>query len=275
MLSKGVQQKSEDDSRGAAKRLLESELGQSPGAVIFPRCSIEIPDDTPLFRVAYTDPSFSQLPEAKLLEHLDSLHRLCGQTRREYRNALVFAVAHPAAWQKLQEPDRSPQKTRAAILGADCSLFIPRETNGGWRGTEFDRVELPVAKGSDAGLHDRVLAALGDRLRTELPPDELESILGLGRADCSGIFRRVFPMTDAAEWFFRFLTFPRFLNVEPIRESIRKGLGTGRFGLLRSRELIRLNVGHEEIKDRVTTGPQLGLDEIHFEPGHYLVWRGE
>lgn len=247
-----------DATMQALERAIRSELRDAPGAVVWPRKSEDIPDDAAGFRLVYLSPEWAGLELAALAEWLDHLTRKWGQTRREFRNAIGFAI-----------PD---------AVGAYRSIHLPRMGAEACGPVEFLKIEVaagaagksaPERSAKDAGgLHQVMMAALAPHFRDAVSPEELAEVIGLGRVDCAGVMRRVFPLADIPRWFFTFLNLPRLRNAEPLRRAVAEGVARGVFDLTSGRGLLALDA---EID------PADGMDEVDgmdkFPSGAYLVAR--
>lgn len=247
-----------------ATEALRQELRPESGAVLWPRCPRDIPDDSPCFRIAYLRPEDARLDEPALIARLNELHRLWGQTRRQFRNGLGFAVMDLAGADRFAR-----EKSIANFRAAYRRIYLPEDGRSSWGETRFVRVDF--ACGETSALHDSAMQALGEKIRSEISAEEFASWIGLERVDCSGIVRSLFPMADAGSWFFRFLGFPRFRDLSPLRTAILGGIREGRFGILRSNKLLRLDKAYEEIRTEVLTGAGADESAVVFERGYYLA----
>lgn len=244
------------DEAGGLRAALAAELRGRPGAALWPKANRDIPDDELVFTIAYLGPEWGALGERELHERLDPMHRLWGHTRRQFRNALAFAV--PGGGD-------SPETFYRALM-------LPREGQSHVGATLFDEIELPPSRPGE-GLHERALRALAPSLHEEIEPAELARIIGLGETDCAGVRRLLFPMPDAARWFFCFLNLPRLRDASPVRRAVARGVASGEFGLLRGRTLLPLDGWEESWARETLFRSEIPAGEIAFESGDYLVWR--
>lgn len=255
---------SESFDPAALKRIrdaISNDPQHFPYAVVWPRTPEEIPDDTLQFRVAYLGPEWIGLDEEQGREKLGALYKFCGQTRRQFRNALAFAIPDTTAFRVACET--GGQKTAdsaAGFMRIYPTLDVPYERGGFQGNAGFRRVP------------NRLASDPASIFASALDPRELARMVGFGEKDCAGIRRVVFPMADAARWFFCSLSFPRFPSVEPIRGAIAEGIEQGLFGVLRSQELLGLDAIPARLKAQTFSGKKIDPREIKFENGHYLVW---
>jgi hypothetical protein len=265
---------------GAIRAALERELAGREDAVLWPGEPLDIPDATMLFRVAYLGPEFAGSAEDEIRRRLDTLLRFWGQTRRQYRNALAFAMPNPVRWKDLIRRRAAPNDFAGAealpsaeeLIGCYDSIVLPSKSEGfGVRG-ELDRAAVRPPEGRS--LHDGVLASLDPYLLELIETELVVGLIQLGEIDGVGVRRLLFPLGELARWFFCFLGFPRVRGVGVIRNCVREGIATGRFGLLRQKRLLPLDALDEDQRRRVILHRRLADDEIDFSiDGGYLVAR--
>jgi hypothetical protein len=106
---------------------------------------------------------------------------------------------------------------------------------------------------------------------SRLEPQNLAQRIGLGAVDASGIRRRIFPLADAARWYFSFLGFPRLENIEPLRVAVIEGVKAGEFGLVRVADRPALDHLPLEIAKSTRFGAAIHPAEIQFHEHDYLV----
>lgn len=260
-----------DTFQNAARlhELLLAELPLGSGAVAWPRCSSEIPDNAPVFRMAYLDPGYARMDEAKLLGSLDTMHRLRAQTRRQYRNGLGFAVADANAWAACERADANAEELRAHLRRAYRRVYLPARRDNATGATEFERIDITLS--GDTSLHEGVMRELEAKFLHEVSPSEIEFLTSLGLEDCSGIVRTIFPLADLGEWFFRFIGFPRLRDVTPVRKAVLDGVGAGRFGIVQSKELLRLDTPFAELRSYLLGEEQIRALSEPLASGLYLV----
>jgi len=241
---------------------LRKHLPADPGHIIWPRATTDIPDDTMILRVAFLPPDVADCNRSVLVRRLDQLHRFWGQTRRQFRNALIFALPDQGAVSKSEQ---------ALVSELYNQLAIPLKGSGHGGSSEFEFVPLPVPELGRDTLDGLIGEALKSYLRTELAPSEIIRITGLGQKDCAGIMREVFPVADIARWIFSFLTLPRLRDVEPIQKSIARGVAEGLFGFVRTNHLLELDRFPLELKAEVQMKVALDPAGIDFNGNAYLI----
>ncbi len=258
-------------------RVLSREMEGISGVVVWPRSTVDIPDDSMLFRVAYLPPEYAGLDREEVLRRLDAVHRFWGPTRRQFRNALAFVIPDAGAIERLGalSGEASEPGTGSHPLNSIYrSLALPRKGEGHGGNTEFDFIALSDEAGPNGGLHSAVLGALDPYLWDVLEPDEVIRIIGLGLTDCAAVHRVLFPLADVARWIFSFLTLPRLRNIQPIQRAISKGVREGKFGLLHTPRLLELDFLPEDLKPAVLLGTDIEPGSIQFSGEAYLVWPG-
>jgi len=246
------------------KAALLMELRGEAGVVVWPATNMDIPDDCDSFKVVYLSAEFAGLEPSALHTRLDELHRYRGQTRRQYRNGLVFVVPSAGA------------KDANKIADFYDRICLPGTGNGYFSETVFRLIPLGIQQterpdDSVPALHERVMETLRPNLRNELDPSELKQILGLGSLDCAGIQRNFFPLQQVDRWFFSFPSLPKIQDSKVLRQSVAEGLRRKDFGLLRTDELLELNRCDAELIQRIDWNSNLTENEIRFEPGFYLA----
>lgn len=240
------------------------DLRDKPGVVVWPTTNMDIPDDRDSFKVVYLGVEFAGLESGALQSRLDELHRYRGQTRRQYRNAIVFVVPSAEATACGEIAD---YYDRIALPGTGTGYFSE---------TVFQLISLGIEQAGGPvdpvhALHERVMKTLRPNLRNELDPSELKQILELGSLDCAGIQRNFFPLQQVDRWFFSFPSLPKIDDAQVLRQSVAEGLRRKEFGLLRTDELLELNRCDTELIQRVDWNSKLTQAEIRFEPGFYLA----
>lgn len=257
-----------------------------------PRASIEIPDDEtfhlawmPLDQAPSPDRASGSPPLPDPEDALDELHRLRGRTRRQYRNALGFALPDAGGLAEALEVARAllarndgdgrPAEEYAfaelhpKLQGIYRRLLLPAPDQEYLGRTVFE--SLPLEPSPDLGLHEAAMRSLEPRFRRSLEPAELAAIVGLGRVDRAGVRRTLFPLEEAARWFFMFSTLPRFHDREPIRRAVAEGVAAGAFGLLLEGELRALDRLPEGATGRAIFRREIDVRSLDFAPGAYLV----
>lgn len=243
---------------------LRAELASAPGAVVWPTVSEQIPDDGKSFQIAYMPPEWAELQEPALTERLDHMTRKWGQTRREFRNRLAFVLPDPMALEAAFQPGRESW----AIQFVYKRIALPREGPDSPGPISFRVMHLNPS--NSLSLHDGVLTALADHFRDAVSPQELAKFIALGRVDCSGGLRRVFPLEDIPRWFFTFLSLPRLRDDAPLRRAVAEGVDSGLFAVAYDQPLLALDE-FPAPGALLTTGLKPG--DVRFAPGGYLVSR--
>lgn len=246
------------------KAALLEELRDEVGVVVWPATNMDIPDDRNSFKVVYLGAEFVGLEPKALHSRLDELHRYRGQTRRQYRNGLVFVVPSAGA------------KDANKIADYYDRIALPGTGSGFFSETVFRLISIGAdqdepLQDSARALHERAMAALRPNLYHELDSSELKQILGLGSLDCAGIQRNFFPLQQVDRWFFSFPSLPKIQDATVLQQSIAEGLRREKFGLLRTDELLELNRRDTELLKQIDWNSKPFAHEIRFESGFYLA----
>ncbi len=232
----------------ATRKSILSDPMRFPYALLWPQSPDDIPDDSSHLRIVYLGPEWLELSPTDAQNQMASWHRLFGQTRRQFRNALLFARPDETAWSMRAQPELLYPTFEAPTVAGDYHGDVSFE-------------EVPRSR-------------LNEIVRREISPEELADQLGLGRNDASGIYRGLIPLSDAARWFFCFVGFPRFRDVEPIRAAIIQGIESGYFGLIETDKLLALDHPLDELHPQMMTKRKLDSSRVEFKNGHYLILTG-
>ena len=184
----------------AVRKELERRIGPSPTALLWPQNGGQIPDEEPVFRVAYLDPSWAGLEAGARDERLRELFERRGAgANRAYRNAIGFAIPSEEAIEHSRHAARRVLAARSLVKqakslniageqlselkergdGAERDLvatldrayelvLLPVEASEGDRPYRFEEIDLSARIGLGRVVHDRVLEGLVEsRLRVD------------------------------------------------------------------------------------------------------------
>lgn len=219
-------------------------------ALLWPPDSAAISDGEPLFRVVYLGPEYASMATAEVDSSIREMVQKRGNARREYCNALAFAL--PGR----QSLDRA-RSTARLVLALDALLSQVRskrlkldkeqtdEVNERRRGAVadlvgaidrlYEQVRIPVASRSSdepfaleaidlraqlaAGrdLQTRILDALRKHVFDSITPTRLASLAKLGEV------RDFISTQELVAWFFSYYDFPKLRDESAIRSAIARG----------------------------------------------------
>jgi hypothetical protein len=290
---------SSDEVVNAVRKELEKRIGASGTALLWPQHGGQIPDEEPLFRVAYLDPSWAGLTDEDRDQRLRELFERRGSgSNRSYRNAIGFALPSSDAIEharyaarrllavrslvkqakslniegeqlaELKERGEAAERDLVATLDRAYELvLLPVEAGeGGLLPYEFEEIDLSARIGLGRVVHDRVLEGLGNHVFESITPQKLSSLLRLG-AD-----RRFMPCSEVVDSAFSYLQFPKLRSDSAIREAIATAAMKGVFGYtsMASATGDVLDVRAELVR----VGKATGADEIDLSESSYVVEPG-
>jgi DNA-binding HxlR family transcriptional regulator len=240
----------EDEIYRELRSRLERMAGKELRAIIWPQNPEDIPDRRELQLAILPPERFRSTPSAET--HIRALLERCGSVFRQYRNALLILTADAqegprlrgqlkrllalqaiksdkTVWRQLssenqKEVDRRIQDAEGGLLRIlqEAYRYVAR---AGKEGIEWLNLGLPTA-GERASLTARVRQHLEEEgiLVRQLAPDQL--------------LRKVMrpeegekPLSEILEAFRRYPELPMIPDDEVIRESVRRGVREGLFGL--------------------------------------------
>ena len=280
------------------RRELERRLGGAGGALLWPRDGSEIPDQEPIFRVAYLDPDWASFSDEERDSKLRAVfERRSGGSTRAYRNAVAFALpsrealdhARSAARRSLAVGSLVKQAKSLNIAGEQLAelkergeaaerelgstlersyqtilLPVPREGLEAPYG--FEEIDLSARLSLSRLLHERVLEGLSSHLFERITPAKLAALLNLGDGEDQRAFVSCAEVVDAA---FSFLQFPKIKNADALREAVARGTSESFFGYVPM-----ASVEQDELKADATLvriGKPTSSDEIDLGPESFLL----
>jgi len=284
--------------------------GAGDGALVWPAESGEVPDHQAQFRIVYLDPEVASLDDDALVDHVRTLLEQAGSRRRDFKNALAFAVprSFPASGTTARDSaaDRCRQGARK-LLALDAVWDGVRTERH--KVQEHQRLELEErrrAQGAELraatdNLYQAVLVPLPDRegqgpVRFE--PVDLRAQLTAGRglherlldALRKYVFETLTPTRlatltklgderaavaceDLPAWFFSYLDFPKLASADVLRRTIAQGTADT-FGYVPAAHLDDGEVVTDR-PDLVRFGSPTSELEIDLGDGCFLLSVGE
>lgn len=279
----------------AVRKELERRIGPAPTALLWPQHGGQIPDEDPVFRVAYLDPSWATLESADREERLRELFERRGAgANRAYRNAIGFAVPSAEAMEharhaarrvlaarslvkqakslniageqlaELKERGDSAERDLVATLDRTYELvLLPIEATEGDKPYAFETIDLSARIGLGRVVHERVLEGLSNHVFDSVTPQKLAGLLRLG-AD-----RRFVPASEVVDAAFSYLQFPKLRSDAALRGAVANGVMKGVFGYA----AMATHAGEvvEVRPELVSIGRPMAPDEADLGDGAFLL----
>jgi hypothetical protein len=282
--------------RGELERSLSA---ASRSVVLWPPDSAAVPDREPVFRVVYLGPEWAELDESEVSDSVGKLLEWKGASRREFLNSLAFAVPGRAALDRARTAARlwlavdsllgevkskrltidteqvDELKARLSASAAEMAgalerlyelVLVPVAAAKGDEGGKpfaFDSVDLRAQLSAGRRVHDRIRDGLRKHVFESLTSARLVSLLALGKE------RDHVPAQELAEWFFKFLHFPKLLDEQPLRGAIAKGTADV-LGYVSAARVDDERVVPSRI-ELIRFGSATPIDEIDLGPGCYVL----
>ncbi|MCA9904593.1 MAG: ATP-binding protein, partial [Anaerolineae bacterium] len=232
---------------------LERTLQTARGAVIWPADSGRVNDHVPMLQVVYLPLDWAGVTdEGELSATLATWLEYSGNTRREFKNGLVFAIPGYMPADNLYSTAREALAIESLIrdkrrfnfnadqlkdLTARAESCQDRLTRGIL--SLYEKLALPVAaedtpyvwrfvelqSRNELSLHDRVLGALSDSrlVFDSVTPDKLIALTTLSDT-------RFIKTDQVVTWFFGSYNFTRLVSADAIAAAIVKGVADGKLG---------------------------------------------
>jgi hypothetical protein len=286
---------SSDEVVDAVRKELERRIGPAPTALLWPQQGGQIPDEDPVFRVAYLDPSWAGIDRDTRDERLRELFERRGAgSNRAYRNAVGFALPSEDAIEhsrqaarrllaarslvkqakslnitgeqlsELKERGDAAERDLVATLDRAYELvLLPVEATEGDRPYRFEEIDLSARIGLGRVVHDRVLEGLANHVFETITPQKLGGLIGLGPEHR---FVSAPKVVDAA---FSYLQFPKLLSDAALRDAVARGVMKGVFGY--AAMAVDRGDALEVRPELVSIGRPMGSDEADLGDGAFLV----
>lgn len=265
-------------------------------ALLWPLDSSAIPDGEAVFRVVYLPPSYAAIEAAEVESKIRELVEKRGNARREFCNALAFALPGRQALDRSrtaarlvlaldsllsevkskrlkldkEQVDELGERRRAAmgdLSGAIDRLyeqvFIPVADSSGDSPFGLESVDLRAQLAAGRDLNTRILDALRKQVFDALTPGRLVSLTKLGES------RDFVSGEELVKWFFSYFDFPKLRDEKPIKGAIAMGTND---------VLGYLSAAHIETgtlvpsrKELVRFGGPTREDEVDLGPGCFIA----
>lgn len=245
------------------KKELETRLGAADGFVAWPKDSEKVPDRVPRFQVVFLGPAHA----LRTPDEVSALARTWtdrrGDQKRQYRNALVFAVPAAAALDDARKAARKvvavdrliADKTRHAFGAEDLSDLRSRRERAATDlqaavrrlypqlllpvaapptdpdPMRIERFDVPEWSALGGGLLASVYKALEIWVSPKATPKKLVTCTHLGEGDGEAGGKLPFVRgPDVVDWFFGSVQFPKLLTLDGLKETVAQGVSSGLFG---------------------------------------------
>lgn len=234
--------------------LLETDLAQGSAArsVLWPPDAGAIPDRVPIFHVVYLGPDAADRPVDEQRASVQQLLEHGRSGRREYQNALAFALPGRQALdearragreaiaieavqrevrsrritvekEQSQQLDERLSGTTARLRGAVERLYetvlIPIPERDEQHPYRLEAFDLRGQVSSVRTIQGRVLEALRTAVFDSVTPARLVTLCGLGTD------RDFVSAAEIAKWFYSYFDFPKLLSDRALRSAIAMGAG--------------------------------------------------
>jgi hypothetical protein len=219
-------------------------------ALVWPEDSGTIPDRDPVFRVVYLGPGVASMDDDELSVHVSGLVENAGTRRRDFKNAIAFALPGAATLDRCRQAARlvlalevlesdvkanrvtvqaeqrddlsERRKASAAELEAATDalyqkVLVPVADRQGGQPYKLEVVDLRAQLTAGRELHQRIVDGLRKYVFDSVTPARIVTLTKLGAG------RQAVSCSDLVEWFFSYLDFPKLLDPTAIRNAIAAG----------------------------------------------------
>lgn len=280
---------------------LAKSAGRQASSVFWPKDSSGIPDRRPRFQVAFLGPEHTLETDEALDRLAKDWSEHCGRAKREYRNALAFALPNAGAMDTSRTAARRilavqhllDDRRKQNLDADDVHELGERKKRSETELTAavrqlYDRVLLPVAAPADApepvrlenlpilrfqslsgGIVDGMLRALENWVFADAVPGKVVSCTQLGRDDL-GPRGHWMSGPTLVQQFFGSVHFPKLLDLDGLKRTLAKGITKGTFGLV----LGASDDGEHLIPygpESLAFGKPIEVEDIDLGEGSYLV----
>ncbi|MGW9714797.1 ATP-binding protein [Streptomyces albidoflavus] len=271
---------------------LEKQLQGNRGVALWPETPGGIPDERPLFTVAYLHPDWSEDRDApeKFIEQAGK-----GSPRR-YRNGLALVLPDQAQFdlarhairlrlaakslldqhkkynfsaeqiEELQDKAANARRDGSAAIGAAYStVSIPTRSRSGDAPYVLEPSDLRTMLAAGRALHERVVEALSQRVFSSVTPAKLVALAGLGPD------RKAVICAELVDWFYSYYEFTKLWDKKVIASAIANAVKTSELGYT-----VGLVREGEDIAPRdarqIRFGERLTADEIDLSDDAAILW---
>ncbi|MEM8532532.1 MAG: DUF499 domain-containing protein [Chloroflexota bacterium] len=247
------------------KRRLDRMIGSVHGsdARSWPDDSAAIPDHQPRFQIAYLGTEWADLSRNEIEQRAHQWIEMRGSSRRNYKNGLALAIPTAARLDEVRMFTRNllaadslrgargryslskdqveDLENRVRHLGNDIDSTIKRlydvvalpiqatasdDPSQSDDPIQIEWIDLRAQPLSGEKIQERIFEALRTRVFTSMTPGKLVGLTRLGQ----DVATQTVNCATLVDWCFSFLTFPKLLGSDPIRNAIMRGVQDGLFG---------------------------------------------
>lgn len=265
-------------------------------AVLWPPDSSAIPDGEATFRIVYLGPDFASLNPDEIAAKVENLIEYRGSSRREFRNAVAFAIpgrlaldrARSAARlllavesllegvkkkrigvekeqsEELQERRRGAAADLAGAVDRAYELIlVPIPDRNGNRPFALESIDLRAHITTGREFHSRMMDALRKHVFASVTPARLVTLSKLGDD------RDFLAGEELVKWFFSYFDFPKITDEQALRAAIARGTAD-LLGYVSAAKVENGSVVPSR-KELVRFGQPIAEDEVDLGPGCYIL----
>lgn len=232
------------------KQLATQLSGAGDRALVWPDDSGAIPDRDAVFRVAYLGPDFAGMSDDEQLARIGDLVDNAGSRRRDYKNAVVFAVPGAQALDRSRQAARMDRALKAldddvkakrvtvqadqvndlaerrksataeldaAVDGLYQQLYVPVPDREGNQPYRLELVDLRAQLTAGRDVQRRIVDGLRKYVFDSVTPSRIVTLARLGTD------RQWIACEDLIDWFFSYLDFPKLLDASALRAAVAAG----------------------------------------------------
>ncbi len=251
-----------DEVQAEVRRWLEKQIGVRDGFVVWPAGHDAVPDRKPRFHVVFLGPEFALRTRSDLEKLVLDWTENRGDNKRQYRNALVFALPaagpmdearaaarlHLAITHLLEDAKRlrfasedvddlkarlgtAAKGLEAAVRRMYPTLLLPVAAPESAKSpVRLEPFEIQEYQAAGAGLLENIHRQLANWVFEErIQPKKLADCLHLGEGEIGGKGHWT-RGPEVIDLFFGSVQFPKLLNLDTLRATIAAGVQKGSFG---------------------------------------------
>jgi hypothetical protein len=294
------------DIRPFVRAALEKRLAGEKSAIIWPSASQEIPDEEPVFLVAYLPSEFCALKQSDQDKNARELSTQYGNRPRRYRNGLALAIPNKEQLEPLRHStrylvaiQRVDQKKRQLGVTKDQEEQLKERRRTEEAGLEsamrtlysslwllpsaqdqsLEKIEAAGRPLIATAIHERVMELLTQvarKVHGSLAPKRIVELFRLGEPPEKGRPPQLGVKTEEVlDSFFGSLGFPRLTGADVISKSIVAGVANSQFAYWGQGEpLLGPDGKYQVSRERIAFGTVLREDEIDLDKGFIILPEG-
>lgn len=260
LLDEGTKKIHGEDVLSHIRKHFEGLLQKADGAVVWPADSSRAPDKKQRFQVVFLAPAHALTDRAQQETLARDWTEHCGPTKRQYKNAIAFAVPDPAKLEAARAATRLLLAARALVEDKSRHGLGPEDVSELQRREKqhnadlaaavrqlYPTVLLPVAAPRDAadpiqlerfqiegyqslsgGVIEGVLRVLENWVFEDALPTKLVACAHLGEGDV-GTRGHWISGPELVDQFFGSVLFPKLTALAGLKATVAKGVTQGHF----------------------------------------------